>query len=204
MVDDTRSSDKSPAPEPFAALSSLVLLNHLQQGDIAARDELVRRYWPRLERWASGRLPNRARELHDTFDLVQDTMIAALDRLQDFEPEHEGALLAYLRVAVMNRVRKLVRGVHRRGEKLPLDSDIIVPDQASPLEQVIGRDALERYERALARLRPEDREAIHLKVELDLPYEEITRALGKPTITAARMAVSRALAHLVQEMRRHA
>jgi RNA polymerase sigma-70 factor (ECF subfamily) len=111
-------------------------------------------------------------------------------------------LLAYLRVAVVNRVRKLIRD--QRGDKLELDSGIFAPEQTSPLEQVIGREALERYERALERLRPEDREAIHLKVELDLPYEEITRALGKPTITAARMAVSRALARLVREMRRHA
>jgi RNA polymerase sigma-70 factor (ECF subfamily) len=204
MVDETRSNEKSPVLGTFATTSSLVLLNRLQQGDVAARDELVRRYWPRLERWARGRLPNAARDLHDTCDLVQETMIAALDRLQDFEPEHDGALLAYLRVAVVNRVRKQVRGMRRRGDKLALDSGIVAPDCDSPLEQVIGRDALERYEKALARLRTEDREAIHLKVELDLPYEDITRALGKPTVTAARMAVSRAIARLVQEMRRHA
>jgi len=204
MIEDKEPSETPPSPGVFAPYSSLVLLSRMQQGELAARDELVRRYWPRLERWARGRLPDAARDLHDTCDLVQETMIAALDRLQDFEPEHDGALLAYLRVAVLNRVRMVLRDMRRRGEKVELDSGIVAPEHTSPLEQVIGRDALDRYERALARLRPEDRDAIHLKVELDLPYEEITQALGKPTITATRMAVSRAIARLVREMQRHA
>jgi RNA polymerase sigma-70 factor (ECF subfamily) len=203
MIGDKGSGDSSPSLDTYAPLSSLALLARMQQGESAARDELMRRYWPRLERWARGRIPDGARDLHDTCDLVQETMIAALDRLHDFEPEHDGALLAYLRMAVINRVRMLVRGMRRRGDQIELDSGIAAPDADSPLEQAIGRDALERYERALARLRPEDRDAIHLKVELDLPYEEITRALGKPTVTATRMAVSRAIARLVKEMHRH-
>ncbi|MFN8547676.1 MAG: sigma-70 region 4 domain-containing protein [Candidatus Eisenbacteria bacterium] len=58
---------------------------------------------------------------------------------------------------------------------------------------MIGRDSIERYERALERLKPGDRHAIQVRVELDLPYEEIARELGSGTITAARMRVSRAL-----------
>jgi len=193
--------------DPIAAyspVSSLVLLARMQQGELAARDELVRRYWPRLERWARGRLPDHARSLHDTGDLVQETMIAALDRLQDFEPEHDGALFAYLRVAIVNRLRMVLRGLRRHGEQVALDSGIVAPDHESPLEQVIGRDALERYEQAMSQLRPEDRDVIHLKIELDLPYEDVTTALGKPSITATRMALSRAIARLVKEMQRHA
>jgi RNA polymerase sigma-70 factor (ECF subfamily) len=175
----------------------------MQEGDREARDELVRRYWPRLERWARGRLPAAARDLYETGDLVQETMIAALGRLDDFEPEHDAALLAYLRAAILNRIRTLAGRARRRGQALELDSGIVDPGP-SPLERAIGREALERFERALARLRPEDRDAIHLKIELDLPYEQIVNALGKPTITATRMAVSRALARLAREMQRHA
>jgi DNA-directed RNA polymerase specialized sigma24 family protein len=60
---------------------------------------------------------------------------------------------------------------------------------------------LERYERALRRLRADDQHAIQLKIEFDLPYDEIALELGKPTLSAARMAVSRALARLAKEMR---
>jgi RNA polymerase sigma factor (sigma-70 family) len=175
----------------------------MQEGDAGARDELVRRYWPRLERWARGRLPEGARDLYETGDLVQETMVAALERLGDFEPQHDGALLAYLRTAVVNRIRSLAGRARRRGQAIALDSGIVDPGP-SPLERAIGHEALDRFERALGRLRPEDRDAVHLKIELDLPYEEIATALGKPTITATRMAVSRALARLAREMQRHA
>ena len=66
----------------------------------------------------------------------------------------------------------------------------------------IGQEALERYEAALARLRPEDREAIIIRVELGCPYAEVAAALGKPSAAAAHMAVSRALIRLAEEMSR--
>jgi RNA polymerase sigma-70 factor (ECF subfamily) len=171
----------------------------MQQGDVGAREELVRRYWPRLRVWARGRLPAGARDLHDTTDLVQDTIVTALARLEYFEPDHDGALQAYLRVAIMNRIRNLVKQARTRGEKIEMSSGILDP-APSPLEHAIGHEVVDRYERALARLRPEDAQAIHLKIELDLPYPEIARELGKPTLSAARMAVSRALARLAREM----
>ena len=96
-----------PPPEPpretnseelgsnaFGALPSLELLERMQNGEDAARDELVRRYWPRLQRWARGRVPAGARDLYETDDLVQETMVTALGRLEDFEPEYDGALIA--------------------------------------------------------------------------------------------------------------
>lgn len=184
------------------SLPSLVLLAHVQRGETAALDTLIRRYWPRLERWASGRLPARARDLHDTGDLVQETLVAALGRLDDFVPEHEGALLAYLRMACMNRIRSLVRRTAASAPKVGLDSGL-VDFGDSPLEEALGTEAVRRYERALARLRPEDRDAICAKVELDLPYEDLASVLGKPTVAAARMAVSRALARLAREMQRN-
>jgi RNA polymerase sigma-70 factor (ECF subfamily) len=175
----------------------------MQEGDAAARDELVRRYWPRLERWAHGRLPAGARDLYETGDLVQETMVAALGRLNSFVPQHDGALLAYLRTAILNRISTLAGRARRRGRSDDLDSGIVDPGP-SPLEQAIGRETIARFEEALERLRPVDRDAIHLKIELDLPYEQIASALGKPTITATRMAVSRALARLAREMHRDA
>ena len=185
------------------SLPSVELLSRFKSGSDAARDELIRRYWPRLERWAHGRLPAAARDLHDTGDLVQETMLAALGRLEAFEPRHDGALFAYFRTAILNRIRTLAVRARTRGERVDLGS-AIVDAGPSPLEEVVGREALERYDRALSRLRPDDREAIQLKVELGLPYPDIMRELQKPTITAARLAVSRALARLAIEMRRHA
>ena len=49
------------------------------------------RYLPRLSRWASGRLPRWARDLSDTDDLVQDTLIRSVANLGHFEARGEGA-----------------------------------------------------------------------------------------------------------------
>jgi RNA polymerase sigma-70 factor (ECF subfamily) len=181
--------------------SSLTLLRLAQEGDRAALERLCARYLPRLRRWATGRLPNWARDLHDTDDLLQDTLLATLGRLGTFKPRHEGALQAYLRQAVMNRIRDRVRHAQASPWDGPAVGDEVDP-AASPLEKAIGNDNLARYESALARLRDEEREAIHLRLELDSDYREIAEALGKPSPDAARMVVSRALMRLAKEMGR--
>lgn len=181
--------------------STLDLVYLAKTGDREALDRLLTRSIPVLRRWASGRLPRWTRDLMDTDDLVQETVVRAVKRIGAFEPRHEGALQAYLRQAVMNRIRDEVR----RGSRAPGISELEddVPDRgASPLEHVIGREAVDRYEAALARLRPEEREAIVTRVEMDGTYEEVARALGKPSADAARMAVSRALLRLAEEMSR--
>ena len=63
-------------------------------------------------------------------------------------------------------------------------------DGPSPIEEAIGTEALERYEAALRRLRPVDRQAIVARIELGLPYTEIARTLRKPTIAFSRLRSS--------------
>jgi RNA polymerase sigma-70 factor (ECF subfamily) len=101
----------------------------------------------------------------------------------------------------MNRIRDELRRYERRGPAEMLDSQA-VDDSPSPVEHAIGREAVERYERALARLRPEDREAIVARVEMDCSYEQLAKMLGKPSVAAARKAAQRALIRLAAEMKR--
>jgi RNA polymerase sigma-70 factor (ECF subfamily) len=178
------------------------LLERFRAGDDAALEMLIARYRSPLKRWASGRLPAWARDGIETQDLVQETLIQTLRTIGTFEPRREGAFQAYLRQALMNRIRDEVRRVRRRrGPADGLDSGI--EDRApSPLEQAIGRQAVDRYEAALARLRPEEREAIIGRVELGYSYEELAESLNKPTADAARKAAQRALVRLVVEMKR--
>jgi RNA polymerase sigma factor (sigma-70 family) len=193
-----------PAVQPMTtpqAESSLTLLILAQGGDGDALDQLLARYLPRLRRWASGRLPDSARSMLDTGDLVQEAVIAALRHLDTLEIRTEGALQFYLRRAVNNRIIDLYRRAGRRPRREALPDDVAAPDP-SPLEALIGVEAMERYERALERLREEDRHAIVLRIELGNDYEATAAALNKPSADAARMAVARALARLADEMRR--
>jgi len=185
------------------AESSLRLLERARAGDAAALNVLMGRYLPRLRRWASGRLPRWARDVADTQDLVQDVVLQTFKNIETFEPRNEGALQAYLRQSIVNRIRDELRRTGRRPAAAELD--VRMPDDgASPLEEAIGREALDRYERALMQLREQDREAIIARVELDCSNEEIAVALGKPSANAARMAVERALLRLADAMRRAA
>jgi RNA polymerase sigma-70 factor (ECF subfamily) len=160
---------------------------------------LIERALPALRRWAHGRLPPYARSMNDTMDVVQDVVVKSLKRLDGFEPRHEGALLAYLRTAVVNRIRDLIKESVRRPVAVEL-SDNLTVQSTSPLEAAIGAENTERYDRALATLRDEDREAIVLRLELHYSYEELQTALGKATAGAARLAVRRALERLALAM----
>jgi RNA polymerase sigma factor (sigma-70 family) len=193
-----RAADATPRTD---AETTFALIRRAHDGDDAARNELCVRYLPRLQRWAHGRLPAWARGALDTHDLVQDTFIQVLHRLEQFEPRHEGAFHAYLRQALLNRVRDEIRRANRRGPSEPLDAARPAADP-SPLELAIGQEALDRYEAALTRLRPDDREAIILRIEMGYPYAEIAVALDKPSVPAAQMAVSRALVRLAEELSR--
>jgi len=193
-------TDKDPLSETSALAGTLELLEQFRQGDARARDLLVERSLPQLRKWARGRLPQWARSLADTQDLVQDAVMRALPKLESFEARHPGALQSYLRQAVQNRIYDEVRKVGTRptGDELPED----MPDTTTPsiLEQLIGKQGFERYERALKTLKPADQDAIVARMELQQSYEEVAIALGKPNANAARMAVTRALARLIEAM----
>jgi RNA polymerase sigma-70 factor (ECF subfamily) len=187
-------NDRALDPE-----TTVVLINRVKAGDAAARERLVARCIPPLRRWARGRLPSYARDMLDTEDLVQEAVIAALGRIQGFEARREGALQAYLRQALANRIKDVIRYKRRRPLQTELPED--ARDQGeSPLEQVIGLENTERYEAAMLRLRDTDREAIIARVELRYSYQELAVALGKPSADAARVAVARAVYRLAREI----
>lgn len=182
--------------------STFYLIARVRAGDREALERLFARHLPPLQRWARGRLPNWARQLTDTDDLVQDALVQTFKRIEEFEPRRVGALQAYLRQAVLNRVRDEVR---RKGRQPVTEADLElleVENAASPLEEAIGREGVARYERALARLKPSERDIIIAKVELGYSYAEIADAFDKPSTEAARKAAQRAIVRLADEMRR--
>ncbi len=184
-----------------AGETSMDLLARARAGDAEALNQLAARYLPRMRRWASGRLPRWTRDVTETDDLIQDSLFQTFRRLDTIDVEHEGALQAYLRQAVMNRIRDHFRRAGRRPATTAIASDHPTAE-ASPLEAAIGVEALERYERALGALRPDDQAAIIGRIELDYSNEELAVALNRPSANAARMAVERALVRLANEMRR--
>ena len=180
--------------------STFELIERAREGDQDSLERLMARHLGPLRRFVSGRLPRWARDLSDTDDLVQDTLLRTFKKIEDFEVRGAGALQAYLRQAVMNRLRDELRRKGRAPDVIDGDGLDLVAE-GSPLEDAIGKEAFERYQAALTRLRPEEREAIIARVEMDYSYAELAEILGKPTPDAARKAAQRALLRLAEEMK---
>ena len=191
-------------PRPVRPLESTArLLEGARAGDRAARDRLFERYLPILTRWAHRRLPTGARDLNETDDLVQNTLLKALANLDRFESRGEGAFLAYLRQGLIHAVRDDIRrAVRRPGADALLEQQ---PDPGpSPFERLMNRETLERYEAALLALTEEQRQAVILRVEMGMSHREIAEALGRPSEDAARMTVARALVRMAELMHERA
>jgi len=177
------------------------LLERAKHGDAQALEVLFARHIPTLRRWASGRLPRWARDIAETQDLVQETVLQVFKRVEGFEPRGDGALQAYLRQALMNRIRNELR--HKGRQPVFEDLDEQAPgDHTSPLEAAIRQQQFDRYDAALSRLTEQERELIVARVDVGLTYEEMADALGKPSWNAARMATARALLRLAEELKR--
>jgi DNA-directed RNA polymerase specialized sigma24 family protein len=73
-------------------------------------------------------------------------------------------------------------------------------DSPSPLDEAIGSDVLERFEAGMASISEQDRQLLHLRIELHFDYDEIAAMTDSPSRDAVRMAVRRALRRLAEVM----
>ncbi len=186
-----------PGPLPEATVE---LVKAYQGGDVSARDRLIERCLPILRRWAHGRLPNYGRSLAETDDLVQVSMMRALNNLKRFDSRRPGALLSYLRTILMNAVREEIRRSKSHSMVSPFSRDLTDPT-SSVVERVIGQQQIERYEAALLKLTEEQREAVILRIEFGMTYPEMARELAASSPDSVRMLVARGLVKLAELMR---
>ena len=184
-----------------SSASSTGLLERARQGDRSALSALFGRHVPMLQRWARGRLPRWARAFGDTADLVQDAVLNTLRRMDRFEVKGERALQGYLRSAVQNRILDILRRAETRTRGGELTGEEPAP-QPSPLVLAISAEEQERYQNALARLKPDDQALVVGRFELGYSFEQLALAVGKSTPDAARVALRRALTRLIEEMAR--
>jgi len=177
--------------------ATLELVLRARTGDREAVEALLQRSLPQLRRWAHGRLPLSAGRYFDTNDLVQEAALHLVQRLDKFEPQHVGALQAYLRQSVLNRIRDEIRKVSRQPPPVELPEDE-PSDRTSPLEVAIQQQTYERYRRALTTLGVRDRELIVARIEAQWSLAEIAHRFQIRTVDAARMAVTRAVQRLIK------
>ncbi len=177
---------------------SVDLLRQAQAGDEQARNDLLARYLPRLQRWASHRLPMGVRSMLDTGDIVQEAIIAALKHLDRIEVRTDNAFEIYVKRAIRNRIIDIYRRPKRIRQELDEGLQAAEP---SPLDRVIGEEAWERYEVATEKLSENECRLIVMHAELGMTASQIAEELGKSP-DAARVGLKRALKRLAEEMQR--
>jgi RNA polymerase sigma-70 factor, ECF subfamily len=184
------------APDSARPLTSTTtLIRRFHGGEAAARDELIARCLPALRRWAHGRLPAWGRDLSETEDLVQVTLMRAVGGLERFRPERQGAFLAYLRQILMNALRDELRRSRRQPHTGMEEASL--ETAAGPNPSAAPEDLL-TYEKALASLADRQRQAVVLRIEFGMTFPEVAAELELPSANAARMLVSRGLLKIAE------
>lgn len=122
--------------------------------------------------------------------------------LKTLQPRGDTGVLSYFKTIIMNLVREYIRRGRRRPTSQLDDSDAEEPIEPTPsaLEELLGAEVLDRYQRALLSLGEDDQDLILAAVELRLHDAEIAELFEKPSVNAARMARARALGRLARAM----
>lgn len=197
---DTADASPGDGAQPPSPEETVQLLQRIRAGEPEALEALLARLLPRLRRWAHGRLPRAARGMLDTGDVVQTVAARAIRHFATLDVPHSAALAYYLRQAIANEIASHWRRADRAVFQTTAGPSLAAAD-TSPLDRLIGVERLHRYESALARLEPIDREAIVGRFELAYDYDDLARYLGKPSAGAARVAVHRAVKRLTEQAR---
>jgi RNA polymerase sigma-70 factor (sigma-E family) len=155
----------------------------------AAVSELYRQHWPGLVRLAV--------LMTDDRQAAEDVVQEAFTELYKRWPLRErGAAVGYLRTAILNRSRSVLR--RRRVARL-----YTPPHQAPGLSAesaaVLGEERLQ-VQRALQGLPTRTREVLVLRYYLDLPFAEIAALLGIAE-SSARSTSTRGLATLTERLK---
>ena len=149
-------------------------------------EQLYRRHASALLRFAWGLSGSRA----VAEDLVQETFVRILVRAPRFATR---SALAYLLAVVRNTYLK---GRRRTARETPLPDDL--PAATDDLDlRIDDRDRLAAVTRALSELPEGERSALLLRVDHELPYDEIAATLDI-SVGAAKVRVHRARLRLAR------
>lgn len=183
------------------ATASADLLERARGGDHLALGALLSRQGRALRRWAHRRLPPWARQLSDTADIVQDALLQTFRNIDRFSDRGRGALQAYLRQAVVNRICDEVRRVGRRPAQDSVAALEHAADQTpSPLQTAMDAEREQKYKAALATLTSQERMLVVGRLELGYTYDQLALITDRVTAEAARLAVRRAVIKLAKSM----
>jgi RNA polymerase sigma factor (sigma-70 family) len=116
-------------------------------------------------------------------DLVQDTLVVAVQRFVRFTGRTPRDFLFWLQHILLYKLANFKRSAGRRArrERAPPDAGwakVLASEAPAPPQQLEQRETLTRLDRLLAKLPLEDQQIIRLREAESLPFNEIGRRLG--------------------------
>ncbi len=184
----------TPDPHPTAHL-----LSRARNGDDGATSALFATGVARLEAYAHARLGPTLRSRVEVDDVVQDTMVRALDSLGDFESRASGSFGAWLCRIAENVIRNLAahHGAARRNADAEVDraSRVLAGARttaAGPMTRAADHDEFRALGAALDGLDDELREVVLLRHFQECTIDEIAEHTRRSP-TAVRRALGRAM-----------
>jgi RNA polymerase sigma-70 factor (ECF subfamily) len=187
------------------------LLDGVRAGDRAAFERVFDRYRAELHRFIAVRLDGDLRARVDPSDVVQETQLDVLLRLDDFLRRSPMPFRVWLRRTAYERLLALRRqhvGAARRSSR----REVALPDRSSLLlaqrlfartptasQQAGRRELIQKVRQVVARLPELDREVLFMRNFEELPYEEIADILAIDP-AAARKRHGRALVRFHEQL----
>ena len=177
------------------------LVRRFREGDGDALCRLFERHERVLRAQIARLLPRDVRRRVSISDVLQESRIAALERCRDFEPRGGGDFRNWALGIARN---KALRAVQRHGQVAmrSVRREVTRPARAetgqfhgqapTPSQLAIAAELAELARRAMASLRPDDREILRLTREEQLTLREAAERMGRSR-EAAKKLYGRAL-----------
>jgi RNA polymerase sigma-70 factor (ECF subfamily) len=160
--------------------SDATLLARFRSGDGKALEALFARYEAGLFQFLVGMLRNH----HQAEDVLQETFVRALEKLDGVDPDH---LRGWLFTVAYHQAM-LARRQQKRRPAGPLDAGSLADQTPNPCERAEREDDARRLQGLLELLPPAQREVIRQRVYEGKRFREIADTLKCPLNTAlARM-----------------
>jgi RNA polymerase sigma-70 factor (ECF subfamily) len=214
----TSSPDKPLAPSGTPSDSATEasydagLVTRFTQGDESAFVEIMNRYHTKIFGLAHNLLRNAA----DAEEIAQDTFLRAHRGLANFRGDSSLATWLYRIALNLSRNRYWYFFRRRRQDSISLErplgdesdatfSDLIAADTHDPMQETVTQEFTDMIANCMEKLDARHREILTMRNILNLPYEEISRALHinvgtvKSRIARARENLRKLLAETAPE-----
>lgn len=197
---------------PLDMQTTLRLVRGAQAGDRRALDDLFARYLPRVRRIVALRLGCPSKDFAAYEDLVQESLLRAFEKLDQFEEQSEGTFYHWISSCVASAMNLHFRkaGARKRGGgkvkalsdlgEAGLTASIFSSSEPGPRTRASARELEEKIEAALLALKSHHREVIVLRHLCGMSSEEVARALGFSSGATARKVLERAMAELKERL----